>query len=253
MTRFWRYLPLVLVILGAGTFRVWSDYALTQGSGTTVIAFDATHSGTARCAAAQAQCAGVTLQSSAGVEEGNATTPLQVSLANTGANATAVTVSQATAANLNVTATITGTPPLSSGAATSALQTTGNTSLATIATAVQAPVPLPAATGGWTYKILNGTTNTGVNVKASAGTLSMVHCYNPNASVAYIQFYNNAGTPTVGTAVQLAFGVPATNSTGFALPVNGIQFTTGIAVAATTTATGSTAPGTALDCNVAYN
>lgn len=34
MMKLWKYLPLVLVILGAGTFRVWSDYNLTQGSGT---------------------------------------------------------------------------------------------------------------------------------------------------------------------------------------------------------------------------
>lgn len=122
-----------------------------------------------------------------------------------------------------------------------------------IANGVTAPVPLGASSGGWTYKLLSGTTNSGVSVKASAGQLGMLHCYNPNSSVAYIQLYDTAGAVTVGTNVKLSFGVPATNSTGFSLPVNGIQFTSGIAVAATTTAGGSTAPTTALDCNAAFN
>lgn len=121
-----------------------------------------------------------------------------------------------------------------------------------IANGVTSSVPL-GTSGGWTYKLLSGTTNSGVSVKASPGQLGMLHCYNPNASVAYIQLYDTAGAVTVGTNVKLSFGVPATNSTGFSLPVNGIQFTSGIAVAATTTAGGSTAPGTALDCNAAFN
>jgi len=53
----------------------------------------------------------------------------------------------------------------------------------------------------------------------------------------------------------LSFGIPAASS----LPgggnlewSNGIHFTNGIQVAATTTATGNTAPSTAVDCNFAY-
>ena len=45
------------------------------------------------------------LRNASGTEVGTASTPLQVSLANTGSNSTAVTVSQATAANLKATAT----------------------------------------------------------------------------------------------------------------------------------------------------
>ena len=63
-----------------------------------------------------------------------------------------------------------------------------------------------------------------------------------------------AGSVTPGTnaAVQ-SLGIPPTNSSGFTLSLQGLQFLSAITVAATTTATGGTAPGTPLDCNAAYH
>lgn len=85
------------------------------------------------------------LRNSSGVEIATAAAPLQVSLANTAANGTAVNVSGTVTANLGTIA----------GAATSALQTTGNTSLSSIdgktpalgqaLSASSVPVVLPAA------------------------------------------------------------------------------------------------------------
>lgn len=119
-----RYSLLVLIILASYTFKLYADYDATAGSGTHIVAFDGTHSGTSRCAAASTQCPASVLMNSAGTEIGNATTPVQISVANTGANATAikvdnsavtqpvsgtVTVQQGTAANLNATVVGTGT------------------------------------------------------------------------------------------------------------------------------------------------
>lgn len=84
------------------------------------------------------------------------------------------------------------------------------------------------------------------NVKASAGNVYGVSVQNPNASTIFIQFYNTAGTPTLGTSViwWLPVGASATVFFGvgtFALA----NFATGIGVGAATTATGAGAPGSA--------
>jgi hypothetical protein len=145
--------------------------------------------------------------------------------------------------------------PLPSGAGTAANQTTIHNDLVTLNTTAGNPITLGSATGGWTPLILSGLTNTATAVKASAGQVGELYCYNPNASVAYIQVFNVAfGSVTVGTTVPLhSYGIPATNSGGFSLPLVGMQFSTAISVAATTTAKGGTAPTTAMDCNVAFN
>jgi len=108
-----------------------------------------------------------------------------------------------------------------------------------------------------TPKILNALSTTVTAIKSSAaGQLGAVYCWNPNSSVAYIQIFDvaTAGAVTLGTtAPKLSLGIPPTNSGGFTLSAIGVSFTTGIQVAATTTATGSTAPATALDCNAAFN
>lgn len=220
--------------------------------------------------------------------------------------------------------------PLPTGAATSALQTTGNTSLASIITALGSPfqaggsigntsfaatqsgawnitnisgtitLPTGAATaakqpalgtagtpsadvlsvqgvasmtalkvdgsattqpvsgtvnqGAVTPVLKNGLTNTASSVVSSvAATLEDYYIYNPNASVAYVQIYDvaTAGAVTVGTTTpKWSIGIPATSAANIARM--GLSFASGIQVAATTTATGSTAPGTALDANFGY-
>jgi hypothetical protein len=110
-------------------------------------------------------------------------------------------------------------------------------------------------TGGWTPKLLNALTNTAVAVKAAAGQLGMLQCYNPNSSQVYIQIYNIAqGSVTVGTSTPLeSIAIAPTSTGGFAMSFPGHQFGTAITVAATTTATGGSAPSTAPDCNAVYN
>lgn len=75
--------------------KVIADYSATQGSGTTFRAFDSGNGGSALCAAANTQCQAVGLVNSAGAELGTSGNPLQVTVANTGANATAVKVNAA--------------------------------------------------------------------------------------------------------------------------------------------------------------
>ena len=109
--------------------------------------------------------------------------------------------------------------------------------------------------GPATPKLLTGLTNTAVQVDSSPGVLSSIYCYNPNSVVAYIQIFNVAsGSVTVGTTTpSQSYGIPASQASGIALPVQGINLTAAISVAATTTATGGTAPSTALNCNATYN
>lgn len=108
---------------------------------------------------------------------------------------------------------------------------------------------------GWTAKLLNALSTTVTSVKSSAGELGLMQCYNPNTSQVYIQVFNVAsGSVTLGTTTPLLsipIGPSATG--GFAMPNPGMNFSTAISVAATTTATGSTAPSTATDCNAGYN
>jgi hypothetical protein len=77
--------------------------------------------------------------------------------------------------------------------------------------------------------------------------------YNPNASVEYIQVWDVAsGSITVGTtAPTYVIPIPATTGANVEFSV-GIAHATAINIAATTTPTGSTAPGTALVGFVIY-
>ncbi len=162
--------------------------------------------------------------------------------------------------------------PLPTGAASSATQgTTTDTPttlpasataateialLKAIANAANSPVPL-GTTGGWTPKRLSALSTTVTAVKSSAaGQLGMIQCGNTNASQGYVQIFDvaTAGGVTLGTTVpNLSIPIAATNTGGYTLSLQGMQFANGIQVAATTTATGSTALGTALDCNAGFN
>jgi hypothetical protein len=116
------------------------------------------------------------------------------------------------------------------------------------------PTPLGTA-NGWTPLIENALTTTVKAVKGSAGQLGMLQCYNPNATQAYVQVFNIvSGSVTLGTtAPTLSIPIAPTSTGGYALSNPGINFSTAISLAAATTATGLTAPGSNLDCNVAYN
>lgn len=78
---------------------------------------------------------------------------------------------------------------------------------------------------------------TATAVKTSAGSLYGYHIYNPNATVAYLHFYNlSTGSTTVGSSTRIrTLAVPAGGVIDTALIIP-IAFSTAITVAATTTA-----------------
>lgn len=101
-----------------------------------------------------------------------------------------------------------------------------------------------------TAVVASALSNSATQVVNAAGTLDSYYCYNPNASVVFVQFFNTS-TPTVGTTGPVwSIGIPATQ--GANLSNVNLSFSTAIYVAATTTVTGGTAPGTALNCNFGY-
>lgn len=106
----------------------------------------------------------------------------------------------------------------------------------------------PSTTGGWTPKSLIALSNTKTAIKAGAGTFGGYMFYNPNSSVVYLQVWNVAiGSITVGTtAPTYVIPIPATAGANVEF-TNGINHSAEINIAATTTATGSTAPSTAID------
>lgn len=91
-------------------------------------------------------------------------------------------------------------------------------------------------------------------IQVSAGQRNLVNVvvYNPNGAVEYIQLFDSLSASVVlGTTVpKMVLPIPA--STALTLPVGDVTFFTGIAAAATTTAIGTTAPGTGLTANIVY-
>jgi hypothetical protein len=160
------------------------------------------------------------------------------------------------AGSLTVDAPV-GTPAfvrLSDGAAAiTALPVTDNAGSLTVDAPVGTPVfttPTPSTTGGWSQAVFAALTNTKTLIKASAGTFGGYYTiYNPNSSVAYVQIFDVAATAsvTLGTTVRDGLiTIPATSAANLEM-TNGVHMTNGIVIACTTTATGSTAPGTGLD------
>jgi hypothetical protein len=89
--------------------------------------------------------------------------------------------------------------------------------------------------------------NTAVAVKASQGRIYGYHYQNPGSADAYIQFYDIAqGSVTVGTTTpKRTLWIPAFGAVDTAGITPTLMFDTAITIAATSTATGGTAPGTA--------
>jgi hypothetical protein len=110
-------------------------------------------------------------------------------------------------------------------------------------------------TNGWTPLRSSALSTTVVSVKSSAGQLGELLCYNPNSSAVYVQIFNVAsGSVTLGsTSPVLSIPIAPQSTGGLPLANPGINFSTAISIAATTTATGSTAASTAPDCNEVYN
>lgn len=209
------------------------NFSVTAGSGTVIAADDISSVYYQRVKIAQgADGVGVDVSSAA---------PLQVTLANTGANATPVSAS----ANLFMGGTVVSTsnpvpiqPPASGTLAVANTPiTSGGLSVANFNT-------------GDTYTAL---TNSAQAIKASAGQLYGYYIYNPNSSATYVMVYNVAhGSVTVGTTTpQMVFCIPATSGANLDL-THGIAFSTAMSIAAATTGGGNTAPTTALEAMVFY-
>lgn len=113
-------------------------------------------------------------------------------------------------------------------------------------------IPVPSGSGGNSIATA-ALTNTATAVKGSAGQVYGYDIHNPNAAISYVQFFNVAsGSVTVGTTAPIySVGIPANGRVSVEWGY-GIAHSTAIAIAATTTRTGSTAPGSALDVNVLY-
>jgi hypothetical protein len=90
-------------------------------------------------------------------------------------------------------------------------------------------------------------------MKASAGKLYALNIYNPNTSIVYLQMWDLAtASVTLGTTTpKKTFAIPAGGwlDTQWVIPIG---FATAISHAATTTATGLTAPTTGLLINAEY-
>lgn len=97
-----------------------------------------------------------------------------------------------------------------------------------------------------------GLSTTVQTVVGSAADVEGYYCWNPNSSVAYVQLFDVSGSVTLGsTAPKWSIGIPPTSAANLA--GLGLKFANAVKVASTTTATGSTANSTALDCNFAYH
>lgn len=113
--------------------------------------------------------------------------------------------------------------------------------------------PTPSIGGGWSVSSQTALSNTKTQVVAVASTFGGYMFYNPNASAVYIQVWDVANASiTVGTtAPTYVIPLPAGAAANVEFS-NGIKHATAINIAATTTPTGSTAPGTALTGFVLY-
>jgi len=111
----------------------------------------------------------------------------------------------------------------------------------------------PRTSGGWTPSSKTALSNTKTAVKATPGLFGGYIIHNPAAATTYIQVWDVAiGSITVGTtAATYVIGIPA-GSTANVEFTAGIGHSVEINVAATTTATGSTAPATAAVCTFLF-
>jgi len=115
----------------------------------------------------------------------------------------------------------------------------------------------PGTTGGWTPKLENNLGTTVQTVKSGAGELGWYMCLNGNGTnintnPTYIQIFDTSGTVTLGTTTPVAFvALPASSGANVEFS-NGLNFANAIKIAATTTATGSTAPTNNVDCSFGY-
>lgn len=145
---------------------------------------------------------------------------------------------------------------------------TGNLALYATATGMMSTTGFVTQSGTWNVNSIlttsagsagllsyvNASTSALAVVKGSAGRLHRIIIQNPNTSVAWVQIFNAAttGAVTLGTTAAL-YSVPILASGVFEDFFDySDTFSAGIVIAATTTATGATAPTTALYVSLGY-
>ena len=103
--------------------------------------------------------------------------------------------------------------------------------------------------------VTSALTNTVVAVNPGYTNFSYMQCYNPAAAASYVQVFNAIpGNVTLGTTVPaIIIPMGTLQATNFAFADQGLTLPVAMSVAATTTATGSTAPATAVTCTFGYN
>jgi len=90
-------------------------------------------------------------------------------------------------------------------------------------------------------------------VKSTRGSIYTITAYNPNASVTYLQIFDSASVTVGSTVPKLSIGIPAAQSINIVFGSSPFITTNSIKIAATTTALGSTAQGTAITVNILYS
>lgn len=134
---------------------------------------------------------------------------------------------------------------------------TGNIGTGTIRIVIAANQPIVSTSidastiPGATPVMITGLTNSAQTVIAAAQVLDGLQIFNPSNATAYVQIYDTAGAVVVGTTTPVwSIGIAAGASVSMA-DVN-LAFANAIKVAATTTATGSSAPSSSLQANFSY-
>jgi hypothetical protein len=114
----------------------------------------------------------------------------------------------------------------------------------TVSGTVAVGSPVLSASGSAMSSFRNAAvTNTPVQVRAGGGRTHMYHFGNPNSTIVFVHIYNAlAANVTVGTTTPVASYMVAANSALDGFWPNSFNYGTGITVAVTTTAAGSTAP-----------
>jgi hypothetical protein len=205
-------------------------------------------------------CTGMVLEDSTGNEKATNSNPLTVDTSSSGNLINAVKALPPfssgtpgfvdTNASGNLINAIKALPPLTSG--TPGVIDTGTSG--NLINAIKNPPGL-GTTGGWTPLHIHNLLAVATTVKAAPGQLGLVQCDNVNGSTSYVQIFNAlTGSVTLGTTPPTQTVPIAANSTnGFTLNLVGMQYSTAISVAVTTTDNGNSAPGTGLNCNFGYN
>jgi len=111
-------------------------------------------------------------------------------------------------------------------------------------------LPLPVTGTGEPFPISVAAATSVYTQDPAPFTVNGLHCFNPNAAIAYVQAYDSATAPTLGTGYVFETGIPAGGALSMNSPFAGVNH---LYLAAVTAAGGNTAVGTALDCTAIVN